>query len=277
MNDQQKPFRPLSSWNYIKTQFPIRPAEVPIIPIGTPFDTIEASNFNFKMTTKNFGKRNKTAQYIILHYTVSDNDDPVYHYKTTWNDPTNENKPSADFNIGRTGKIAGIRSYKSIRSNHYGKPTWPGYLNGDSIGIEIESFGFIYYNDKDKKFYNDLNKEVLPIEITLLEKPYRTKNMWHYHPDVQISALANLIIAIYNDGGIDKNTTFLSNCVGTSRYDILFPESGLLIKPPPGILTHGSGRDNKVDTFPQANLIQMLDELPTLIKNNPKTYIKWTL
>ena len=64
---------------------------------------------------------------------------------------------------------------------------------------------------------------------------------------------------------------------GNNRYNTLFPETGLSTKPAPGIITHGTGQppSNKIDTFPQINLLSMLDDLPTLIAQNPKTSINW--
>jgi hypothetical protein len=276
----ENPIPPRPSWAAIKKVFPIRSAELPILSIGTPLDSAPASNFHYKMDYKVCGNRINTAKHVILHYTAGSNNDPVTCYKALWNVPSrNPNKASACFNIGRTGRIAGVKNYKKIYSNHYGNPTWgntPSF-NANSIGIEIESYGFLEYDLNDKNFYNNYNSIVKRSEVTQTKKPYRGNNMWQCMTDVQISAVANLIIAIWNDGGIDKTTTFLSNCVGTSRYNILFPEQGLRTIPPPGIITHGSGRDNKIDTFPQTNLLEMLDELPTLIKNNPKTHINWTL
>jgi len=263
------------SWEAIKKTFPIIQGGVPVTAIGTPLDA--GNDFYFKMSQTRVSKRTKPVNYIVLHYTVSEKDDPTYHYQNTWNIKTD--KPSsADFTIGRKGKIAGFKSFKTYKSWHYGEATWPGGegFNNESIGFEIESTGWAYYCKTNNKFYTNGNKELDPKEVALTPT-YRGHNLWHYHTDVQISATANLIIALYNSGVINDKTTFLANCTGTKRYSTLFPDNGLKIKPSPGIITHGTGRapSGKVDTFPQKNLLAMLDDLPNLIKSTPKSYIAW--
>jgi len=101
--------------------------------------------------------------------------------------------------------------------------------------------------------------------------------MWHALSNVQVSAIANLILALYNSGAISDKVQFVSGMKATGRYGILFPETGLTVKPAPGIITHGSGRQpsGKIDTFPQGNLRQMLDDLPNLVNTYTKTNINW--
>lgn len=101
--------------------------------------------------------------------------------------------------------------------------------------------------------------------------------MWHALTNVQVSAIANLILALYNSGAISDKVQFISGMKSTGRYNILFPETGLLTKPAPGIITHGTGQppSRKIDIFPQDNLRQMLDDLPNLVRNNTKTNLNW--
>lgn len=265
---------PVTKWENIKKSYPIITGGVPILAIGTPYDS--GNDFHYKMKSAKVSKRTKSSNYIVLHYTVSEFTDPTSHYKGTWE----KREASSDFVIGRSGRIAGFKSYKTYKSWHYGEATWPDGIgfNNESIGFEIESTGWAYYCATNKKFYTNGNKE-LNINEVALTNTYRGHNIWHYHTDVQISAIANLIIALYNDGAINDKTTFLANCTGNNRYNTLFPAtSGLTTKPSPGVITHGTGRNpsGKIDTFPQNNLLAMLDDLPTLIKSNPKTYINWT-
>jgi len=261
------------SWASIKKTFPIIQGGVPVTAIGTPLDA--GSDFYFKMSQTRVSKRLSPVNYIVIHYTVSEFDDPTYHYQHTWNRVTD--KPaSADFTIGRTGKIAGFKSFKTYKSWHFGEATWPRGVNfnNESIGFELESTGYAYYCKTNNKFYTNGHKELNPKEVALTPT-YRGFNLWHYHTDVQISATANLIIALYNSGIISDKTKFLAGCTGTNRYSTLFPEKGLRTKPAPGVITHGTGRDGKFDTFPQKNLLAMLDDLPNLIKSTPKSYIAW--
>jgi hypothetical protein len=260
-----------SSWDVVKGKFPIINGPVPISAVGTPFDS--GNDFAYKMNSARVGRApNRKIKYIVLHYTVSSKVDPLHHYRTTW-----ENREaSSDFVIGRNGRIAGFKNYKNLRSWHYGAPTFGGDINTESIGFEIESYGPAYYCQTTGNFLNAYDQELDKSEIALT-KTYRGHNIWHALTDVQVSAVANLIIALYNDGSISDKVQFVQGMKSTGRYDILWPDVGLRQKPSPGIITHGTGRDpsGKIDTFPQTNLLTMLDDLPNLVKNYTKTSIGW--
>jgi hypothetical protein len=267
---------PRTAWTTIKTQFPIVNGPIKVLSVGTPYDT--GNDFAYKMnTTKVYKRPNRTIDYIVLHYTVSNSNDPLIHYKNTWDGNTDA---SSDFAISRTGKIAGFKNFKNLGAWHYGKTSsWGPSPNGSAIGFEIESYGPVNYCLTSDKFFETTKnrwKEVDKSEVALT-RTYRGWNIWHAHTDVQISAIANLIIALYNSGAITDKTKFIQGATGNNRYNTLFPETGLSTKPPPGIITHGTGQppSNKIDTFPQINLLSMLDDLPTLIAQNPKTSINW--
>ena len=218
---------------------------------------------------------NRKINYIALHYTVSNSTNPLLHYQNTW-----EGRPaSSDFTIARTGKIAGFKNFRDLRAWHYGAATWDGRtgdINRESIGFEIESYGYASYCQSTGKFLDSYGHELDKSEVALTPT-YRGYNMWHALSNVQISAIANLILALYNSGAISDKASFVNGMKSTGRYNILFPETGLTVKPAPGIITHGSGRppSEKVDTFPQDNLRQMLDDLPNLVNTYTKTNIAW--
>ena len=222
-------------------------------------------------TTKVTPLKSRPIKYIVLHYTVSSNDNPLRCYNY-WDNV----KASADFVIGRKGNIAGFKSFKNNYAWHYGDPTWGGSFNKESIGFEIESYGPLDYCASTGKFLDTYKHEIPKSEVALT-RTYRGHNIWHYHTDVQISATANLILALYNSGAIDDKTQFIKGATGNNRYNILFPETGLTKKPTSGIVTHGTGRppSGKIDTFPQFALLEMLDDLPALASTYSKTSINW--
>jgi len=260
-----------SSWDVIKGKFPIINGPVPILSVGTPYDN--GSDFAYKMRSARVNRApNRKIKYIALHYTVSSKIDPLHHYRSTWE----SREASSDFVIGRNGHIAGFKNYKNLRSWHYGAPTFRGDINTESIGFEIESYGPAYYCQSTGKFLDYYERELDKNEVALT-RTYRGHNIWHALTDVQVSAIANLIIALYNDGALSDKAQFVQGMKSTGRYDILWPEVGLRQTPAPGIITHGTGRDpsGKIDTFPQSNLLTMLDDLPNLVKNNTKTSINW--
>jgi hypothetical protein len=258
-------------WATIKNQFPIINGPVPIKAVGTPFDS--GNDFAYKMGSIKVSKApSRKINYIVLHYTVSSKIDPLHHYRTTWEG----REASSDFTIGRNGHIAGFKNFRNFRSWHYGDPSWGTGMNTESIGFEIESYGPAYYCLSTGKFLNAYDQELDKSEVALTPT-YRGSNLWHALTNVQVSAIANLIISLYNSGAISDKVQFLRGVKSTGRYDILFPETGYTSKPPSGIVTHGTGQppSRKIDIFPQGNLRQMLDDLPNLIANNNKTSINW--
>jgi hypothetical protein len=258
-------------WATIKNQFPIVNGSIKALSVGTPLDG--SNDFAYKMRSRKVASApDRKINYIVLHYTVSNLTDPLFHYKNTWE----VGEASSDFVIGRTGKIAGFKNFRNLRAWHYGSATWGGDINKESIGFEIESFGPIIYCQSTNKFINAYNQEMDKSEVALTPT-YRGYNMWHALSNVQVSAIANLILALYNSGAISDKVQFVSGMKATGRYGILFPETGLTVKPAPGIITHGSGRQpsGKIDTFPQGNLRQMLDDLPNLVSTYTKTNINW--
>jgi hypothetical protein len=273
---------PLPSWATIKKTFPIINGPVPVYAIGSSFDT--AGDFAYKMKYNKQTARTRPVEYIVLHYTAGGtNGNPIKPFSGVWDQPPpppeTKGQASADFNISRNGKIAGFKNFTKYSSWHYGPPTWNGGCNDRSIGIELESFGPALYCPNEKQFTETATKSNLilnPSEIAISKKPYRGHNIFQCHTDIQLSATANLIIALYNSGIIGDQTKFIKGCTGTDRYDILFPELENVLKtaPPPGILTHGTGRTGKMDTIPQPNLIEMLDDLPNLLRQYKNT-IGW--
>jgi len=258
-------------WATIKNQFPIVNGPIKVLSVGTPFDS--GNDFAYKMNSVRVNKApNRKINYIVLHYTVSNKIDPLTHYKGTWEG----REASSDFAIGRTGKIAGFKNFQNLRSWHFGNPSWGGDFNKESIGFEIESYGPVTYCQTSNKFLNAYNQELDKAEVALTPV-YRGYNMWHALSNVQISATANLILALYNSGVISDKVQFISGMKATGRYSILYPETGLTTKPSPGIITHGTGQppSRKIDIFPQDNLRQMLDDLPNLANTFTKTSINW--
>lgn len=274
INQQNSPGVNISGytpWSQIKRSFPIINGEVPVRAIGTPYDS--GDDFAYKMrNVRGRLSQDRAINYIVIHYTVSSTNDATHHYRNTWE----SGKASSDFTIGRSGQIAGFKNYKNWVSWHYGDPTFGGFMNTQSIGFEVESYGPITYCLTTGQFLNYYG-HVVDKSMVALTRTYRGHNMWHAVTNVQVSAIANLILALYNSGAITDKTRFIQSAQANGRYDTLFPDVGLRVRPAPGTLTHGSGRDpsGKIDIHPQQNLMEMLDDLPNLLNNNKNT-IRWT-
>lgn len=258
-------------WESIKKQYPINNTKpINVYAVGSPFDS--GTDFAYKMKATRQDPRKDAVDYIAIHYTAGGtNGNPIKPFSGTWETAV----ASADFNISRNGKIAGFKNFQKYYSWHYGTPTFSGYVNRRSIGIELESFGPVVWCPNEQNFVVPEYGYIVEQKEVAITKTYRGHNVFQTHTQAQIWALAYLLIALYNTGLIRDKAEFLKGCAGNSRYGILYPEKGLTSAPSPGIITHGTGRNSKMDTFPQGNLLQMLDDLPNLIKSNPSISINW--
>ncbi len=282
----------VKKWADVKKTFPLRTAAQ-----GVPVQAVlnckeKASDYNnqpfaFQMASITDGKTWTRAakgnasgifKYVTIHYTVSSYDNPLTHYQNTWNRSVDVNPASADFTIGRTGKIAGFRGFKKWKSNHYGDPTWGASpsMNANSIGIEMESYGPALLCTSSGQILNYSGERAIPYDECHLSYPvYRGHNLWQSLTSVQISALANLLLTFIKDGILAPGFKF------NPGYDILFPDKGLRTAPKPCVVTHGTGQDpsRKIDTMPQSNLLDMLSELDVIAASGKKDTlpsINWT-
>ena len=275
----------VSPWSDIKTTIPNAPLNVRAIGSSFlghgPAKSYNKNGYAYIMgatrqgnkTSKGRVGRQSKINYIVLHYTAGygDKSGGLREYTGTWEGA----EASADFTISREGDIAGFKNFKDWNSWHYGNATWGGNFSDESVGIEIQCTGPASYCESSGKFLDYYDRELRPDQICVTQT-YGGHNIWEAHPKAQIKALAQLIAAIYNSGAIDDRTTFWENMKATGRNDIMFPSSKLKTIPKPGIITHGTGSSKgKIDTFPQINMLEMLDSLKSFITYNPKIVFNW--
>jgi hypothetical protein len=274
----------LNTWEQIKTKFASKwTFPFPVIAIGW-LESVppQGKTFHYKYTNNKGSLRNGTIpKWVVIHHTggTAANDDPTSVYRSVWNPA----ETGSDFCLSRGGRIAGMVDFRKKSSGHYGEATFAGVgglMNRQSIAIETIGYGQCMRCSKDNRAYNNLGatylydawgtlykKDILKKQVYKTAAPYRNYQLWHVHTDEQIFAIANLIVALAMGGAMSDYNTFIQNIKGTSRFNTLFPNDGLTTPPPPGVITHGTGRGKlgKVDIFPQENLIQMLDDLPNII------------
>ena len=121
-------------------------------------------------------------------------------------------------------------------------------LDAISIGVELCAWGQL--TEKGGKFYNYVNREVPKEEVTTLDSPH--KGYLHYHS--------------YSDEQIKETEELLK--FWSEKYDIpltynddIWDITHRALKGEKGVFTHNSVRPDKVDTFPQPELVQMLKAL----------------
>jgi hypothetical protein len=124
-------------------------------------------------------------------------------------------------------------------------------LHTGSVGIEICNFGQLV----DGKTY--VGTVAHQTQIVKLPKPFRGYQYWHKYSDTQISVLKNWILFIADRDDIDvrKGLIELIHKKGADAFDH-FDLS--LVEKTRGLWTHTNVRKDKVDLFPQPELIDML-------------------
>lgn len=125
------------------------------------------------------------------------------------------------------------------------------YLNLDSISIGIEICAWGQLEERNGKFYNYVNREVAKEDVCELDTPFKGHKYFHEYTDEQIRSVENLLNYWSNTYGISLQ--YSEEDLWSLSMKALTGENGLY--------THNSVRKDKVDVFPQPELIQMLKSL----------------
>ena len=169
-------------------------------------------------------------------------------------------KVGTHFVIGRKSSTGDIQVWdgkvlKAIDDrywvSHLGIETKSDQLNSRSIGIELCNYGPLTLG-KDGNFYNYVNKPINKEDVVELETEFRGYKYWEKYTDSQLESLYKLIIylkkrwIIQIESGIYNEDWF--------NYDEKWFSMG-------GLRSHGQVRKDKFDSFPQKELIDMLNRL----------------
>ena len=122
-------------------------------------------------------------------------------------------------------------------------------LDKHSIGVEICAWGQL--TEKGGRFYNYVNKEVPNEEVCGLEEKYKGHRFFHRYSDEQIRSVENLL----------KYWGELYGIPLSYDHDNMWDVSTDALSGKPGIYTHNSVRRDKIDIFPQPEMIQMLKNI----------------
>ena len=131
--------------------------------------------------------------------------------------------------------------------NAYDLPYIP--LDKYSIGVEICAWGQL--TEKGGKFYSYVNREVPKDQVCALEKKYKGHRYFHRYSDEQIRSVENLLT--YWNKVYDIPLDYRPEHMWDVSTDAL---TGVK-----GVYTHNSVRKDKIDIFPQPEMIQMLQNI----------------
>jgi len=124
------------------------------------------------------------------------------------------------------------------------------YINLDKISIGIELCNWGQLTEKNGKFYNYVNSEVLSSDVIKLSTPHRGFEYFQTYTDKQIDAVKYLLLLWK-----DKYQINIKYNENIWDYNIN------ALKGVNGLYTHNSVRKDKVDVYPYPPLIEMLKTL----------------
>lgn len=153
--------------------------------------------------------------------------------------------------------------------------TGRNHVHKNSIGIEVNNFGYVteggYHGKingrkqwiaKEKgKFYTYSGAEIHPTQMVELDKPFRGYKFWHKYSEKQINVLKQWLYFIAERDNIDirEGLPTLIKQVGVSAFEYNDDLRRGRIKG--GVWSHTNVRKDKVDMFPQPDLMDMLSSL----------------
>jgi len=128
------------------------------------------------------------------------------------------------------------------------------HMHTHSVGVEVNNFGYII----DGKTYAGTTAH--ESQIVKLAKPFRGHSLWHRYSDAQIDAMRLWILWIAERDNIDVRAGLpaLIKEKGADAFE--FNEDAYYGKVK-GTWTHTNTRKDKVDMFPQQELMDMLISL----------------
>ena len=226
--------------------------------------TILTSPSGFELDTNSFGGKRKkeNVTQIYLHHTAGSRDaDKCKGVVSTYNSRAKgKSKASTQAAIDSTGHIETIVSWEYVA---WGQGVTGYNFNTIGMSIEIMALGYFKTKSTDGKTWYRLNSEgkktSAPIEecasgvdYNLKEIKYKGYPVFQKYTDAQIKGTIEWI---------KKWMTFfdIKWKFDQDSYDNLFPKVGKLspraLNSEPGVYSHNSVRADKVDIFPQKELI----------------------
>jgi len=197
-----------------------------------------------------------TKEYLFLHHTAGWHN--PYNTIDSWGRDS-RGAVATEFVLGGPSVKGNDDKYdgEMVQAFPEGAYGWHLGKNGSqhmhthSVAIEVCNFGYVV----NGKTY--AGTSVHESQIVELSQPFRGHKLWHRYSDAQIEALHKWILWIAERDSIDvrKGLPELIKKIGVSAFEFNDDAYYGKIK---GLWTHTNTRKDKVDMFPQQELIDML-------------------
>lgn len=194
-------------------------------------------------------------QWLFLHHTAGWEN--PYNTISAWG-RDDRGQIATEFVLGGQKITNGDTTYDGelVQSFPTGGYAWHlgtgnNVMHRNSVGIEVCNFGWL----KDNKTYVGTLAD--SSQVVTLSKPFRGFKTWHKYSDKQIYVLKEFILFIANRDNIDvrKGLPELIRKKGVDAFDVFDVR---LCETTPGLWSHTNVRKDKVDLFPQQELVDML-------------------
>lgn len=137
---------------------------------------------------------------------------------------------------------------------HLGVKGTNGVLDRKSIGVELCSYGPLKkVGDKFFAWPSNWSTEVDSSEVYVLEDSYRGNKYYHSYSNEQLESLEKIL-----DFLIDHYEINIQESFGEGFFEF---NEDLILNRLPGIWTHSSCRKDKLDSYPDHRLLEILNRL----------------
>ena len=195
-------------------------------------------------------------EYLFLHHTAGGHD--PYGVVKMWNNDT-RGRIGTEFVMGGQSAFNGNDFYDGVIVQAFpeGAYGWhlgdngSEYMHSHSVGIEVCNFGYI------KNGVTYTGQKALASQIVELKQTFRGYKFWHRYSDKQLSTLKELILYIADRDNIDVRKGLVEEIKAKGAGGFEWNEKAYYGKVK-GIWTHTNTRKDKVDMFPQQELMDML-------------------
>jgi hypothetical protein len=200
------------------------------------------------------GPTNK--EYVFLHHTAGGHN--PYQVVDMWGRDT-RGKIATEFVLGGQSAAGNNIKFdgKLIQCMPTGSYGWhlgnngSQHMHSHSVGIEVCNFGYVV---NGKTYANTI---VDKSQIVTLAQPFRGYRNWHRYSDKQIEVLKQWILFIAERDDIDIRKGLIEEIRKNGAKGFDFNENAFYGRVK-GMWTHTNTRKDKVDMFPQQELIDML-------------------
>jgi hypothetical protein len=138
---------------------------------------------------------------------------------------------------------------------HLGR-TGSGFMNRHSVGLEICNMGYLDINGNSFRTY--VGSKCIESQICTLKEPFKGKLHWHKYSDKQIEETEKWIRYVGERDEIDIRLGLKEFILKYGPLKAFGFQQSAFYGNIKGLLTHGNVRKDKVDCYPNPDLVDMI-------------------